>query len=421
MSQYLLPVKTGNEQFPVRYRNIFPGQWNPIYGILCEHNKVMYMLSEQEYNQYYPERDGMAVLYKMNLFTSDVSKVCNFTYSQLGSNACGSILVDDHMLYVSSGNNSTNAKILVFNLKKNSDASITDPLPLIGTYSYNMTNYEVRCNGKILWLNDHEIVVLTRSGFLFFDINRRIFSPKTYSSIIDYNDFAVGSVCCVATRNSTSSPHLFVYNYQSETYSTITLPTSNIACITYENGKFYIANNGKLYVYDEETMSLENTYNGAWGDPKTISVTNGIVFITVKSSNKLFIYDTTQTKQNSIYLPWTINGTNQIQPLAWEGFYFILQNTLGIINDVSISKYNFGPKYENMVIMLNKSNERIFSFDPKFVQFEDTFMTLRDGNLEYTLEPIETSSSIKSVSISKTDYKFLNQISIRAKERSDGE
>lgn len=418
MSQYLLPVKTGDEQFPVRYKSIFYGSWEPYNSLLTEHNKALYMYSQQYYNQYNPSQGpGNAQLYKMNLLTSSVTKVCNFTYTQLSSCTIGGILADDNYLYASAS--SGNLKIVIFKLKKAAGASETDPLPIDDTYTNTSLVY--RCAGKILWFNK-TIVMCIATGYLMYNTETHTASQKAYNgSNFSFNDFAVGQRYFVSTMQY--SGQLYIYDSTLNSWSTATLPTSNTPCIAYEDEKFYIANSGKLYVYSESGMELLNTYNGNWGEPKTVSVTRGKVYVTVKNSNRLYVYDTTIPKQTSFYLPWNIQGDMSqypLYPLAWEGFYFLLQFTLCIVDNTGESKYNFGPKYENILLMMNKDTQSQYTFDPRFITFEDTFMTMHDGDItDKPIMPVDLENHIKKISVSKSEYKFLNYIVFKTNEGSD--
>lgn len=428
MSLNLLPVKTGNEQFPVRYRDIFSGNWNPYHVFMCERNKALYMLTQQNYDSSYPTSNpGNAQLHKMNLFTSETYKICDFTVNQFRidtntTGVVGGMLVDDNYIYFSFAN-VTYPTISVFKLKTVEGVAAQYPLEPVGTYKWpSDSSTNINCYGKIKWVDDHTIAMATERGFCFFNTKTKTFTREYNENKMYCNDFAVGEMYVIATRTSTSTPNVYILNRDDKIYSTMTLPSSNVACITYDNGKFYVANNSKLYIYDEATLTVERTINGAWGDPSSISITNGVVYIAVKSSNKFFIYNINTSTQNSVYLQWVISSFSssyQNYPYAWEGFCFILQNNLCIMDNSGISKYNFGPKYENVLLMLNKSEEHNYQFDSRFIQFEDTFMTMRDGDLEYNLQTIDSENHIKSASISKSDYKFLNQIQCKTAERSD--
>ena len=141
----------------------------------------------------------------MNLLTSSVTKVCNFTYAQLSSCVIGGILADDNYLYAAAS--SGNLKIVIFKLKKASGASETDPLPIDDTYTNTSLAY--RCAGKILWFNK-TIVMCIATGYLMYNTETRTASQKAYNgSNFSFNDFAVifpvGGVLSILTETALDS------------------------------------------------------------------------------------------------------------------------------------------------------------------------------------------------------------------------
>ena len=420
MSANLLPVKTGNEQFPVSYRGIFTTSWSPRVSILCENSRELYLFSQIYHNPYdeatYP---GTSALYKINMFTGALTKICDFNWSYLNSDrydsiSVGGMLIDDNYIYLSKNNYPS---ITVLKKNKSSSASVSDPLEKISYTSY--TAYSLSGSyGKIEWFND-KIVMLTTYGFVFFNPTTRLFDMHYNSTNYGYYDFAVGNGYCVATRSSSSSPNVIIFDYENNTYTTGTLTQTTASVIAYEDGMFYIAGASKLYVcsISAGVLTTLKTFNTAWtGTPRTLNVVNGVAFVTIQNSSRLYVYDTNAPvgqASNSLILPWTIPSDMsgyQIRPTTFAGYYFLLQNTLGIMDYSGISKYNFGPKYEYLTLMTNKSKEHTFNFDPRFVEFEDTFMTVRDGDIAKPLLLNDNVNHIKTAVFNKSEYKYLNQI-----------
>ena len=116
-------------------------------------------------------------------------------------------------------------------------------------------------------------------------------------------------------------------------------------------------------------------------------------------------------------MPWTLGqmGSNNIcRACVSEGYWFLINETLMIADYTGYSKYNFGYKYESIIVMCNRSTMLQFTYDPRFVTFEETFVSIHNGDIDYSLTPIEEGSDIKSTRVSKSDYKFLNRVQFKS-------
>lgn len=413
MSEHLLPVATGNEGFPVTYRNIIVPTYNDEFWNthVVEHNGILFCLKQNSYDTRYPDRmqDGKAYLEVLNLFTGEMTHYAEFNYAtDLNSGAICGMLVDDNQIYFSLLSDSF-PNICIFKLKDSSSQSLQ--LEKVGSYKYSI-NACTAC-GKILWYDKNNICMFATNDVLMFDINRHTFSSYNHGNNNNIRDFAIGRKFIIATRNYNSSPSAYVINWEAKTCTTLTLPTTQMACVTYYDGKFYFVNANYLYIYDETTETVTTTKNIPWTVPVEVCSSDYAIYVLSQSSSRAYIYDYIHDEYKTFLLAWSVPGLAQnsnTRGCVSENFWFVYRNTLMICDYSGYSKYNFGYKYDSVVVLCNAANIQKFTYDSRFVSFAETFMFVHDGDLEYTFEPVEDLEHIKSVTISKSDYKFINSL-----------
>lgn len=399
MSLHLLPVKTGNEQFPVWYRNIHPGGMSIVGYFTVESNKMLYIGAST-----YKTSGGEFLFYKLNLLTNEFTTVGRIPYTTLDSRYVGGMLVDDEYLYLSS---ISRAQIIIFDL---------DTLQYIGLYRYSSSTPQ--SYGKIEWVNDTTICIAYTTGFIFFDTVSRTYTEKLQSSSHNSCDMAVGKRLIIANRNASASDSVLAYRIEEGSFFKFSLNSNDVAVSCYSDGKFYIANKAYLYIYDEETEEYE-TIIAPWSAPRTISQTRDTVFVTCPNSYRLYIYNMTRNEFRYILLPWQIpafHADYNIIPTAFEGYYFIEYRTLGIIDHSGNSKYNFGNKYDVITLLFNKEHQTEFQYDPRFITFKDTYMMMHKGDIRYPLQTIDETNGFKSANINKADYKSFVRATLRRTE-----
>lgn len=426
MSSHLLPVKTGNEQFPVIYRNTgpLPGSGSRIVsGLTAVHNGTLYCFKQGNFNHYATStQTGEAVLYTINLFTGEMKKYAQFAFNRLWYQYIGSILVDDNYIYLSSSCTTVSSWesyhsdrypiMIIFKLKDENDSSLT--LQRIGAYKYTLAVGSAY--GRARWYDSTHICVTTENALLLFDIKTHVYQTIAHNLNWSIRDFAVGKELIVATRNSTSSPTFWGYRISDGTFFTGTAPSNGIACIDYYDGKFFFANANYLYIYDENTETFTTTKNIPWTTPHCVCVSDFAVYVISNSSSRGYIYDYKSDFAQTFIFPWTINtlvGDSDIyRGCVSENYWFLNHNTLMICDYSGYSKYNLGYIYKSFVIHCNETTMETFTYDPRFVSFDETSMYVHDGNIDYDFESTE-QTNIKSAHISKSDYKFLNRIEFK--------
>lgn len=77
------------------------------------------------------------------------------------------------------------------------------------------------------------------------------------------------------------------------------------------------------------------------------------------------------------------------------------------------SKYNMGFKYNQFVVVYNLENEPDFTYNHEYVEFTESYVTIKDGKLTYEFDDYDTENHIKSISVSKSDYNIFKTFTLK--------
>ena len=205
-----------------------------------------------------------------------------------------------------------------------------------------------------------------------------------------------------------------MYNMKTDVFSSITnLPVQSASAVCYGDGKFYIAQVNRLIIYDEETETVEDTIVVPWTKPKTISYTNGVLFVVCADVINLYIYNIRDKIYKVVYLPWSIPNLSQTsvtRPCAFKGYFFLPYRTMCVINYTEDSKYNMGYVFDQYVFITNRDNSEKYEYDDRFIELNESYLTIKDGDLEYTTTEIDEVNHIKKISVNKSDYNKIKSI-----------
>ena len=394
MSTHLLPIGSSSGTMP-KYRRVHPSGKTITSALLCEHNREIYLGTMFDYSIFQ--------IQKINLITSELTFVMDIPKASIGNYYIGGMLVDDNYIYLTNSynENSSYKKIYRIDLSTQVISSYTSP-----------NNFQ--CYGKMVWYDNHTIAMSNKYGFMFFDTEKCSWTSKTQSS--DYGnrcEMSCGKKLIMSHYYTTSTTSPVIYNFETEVFSKITLPSSAISISDYCNGKFYIAQSNYLHIYDEETGVIEKSITVPWTNPKTINYSDGVVFVTQTASTGFFIYDIEKSVYKKFILPWTVKGwgsENVLRPTSFRGYYFLLYLTLGIFDYTEETKYNIGYKYDNYSVIFNKSEKDRFVYDNNVIEFNDSHMTLNDATITKPVETIDEINHIKKVSVSKSEYNKLKSV-----------
>lgn len=401
MSKNLLYVRSGTGLFPIYYKNFVPTGYSPISTIIAERNRLLYIFMM---NSSLSEQNRVYDVYQLNMFTGDVEKAYSLAKSRISSKSSeniGGVLLDDTYMYVCINTGTVRIKVFLLVTMEH-----------IKTYQYD-TSTPVHAGGKLAWYDDKTIVLVCEKGVLLFDIEERTYTliplPND-ETVAPWQDFAVGKRKILLSFGDTP-PKLAICDLESQeenkyTFETVRVDNTGDGAVTcYHKGKFYIASSDFLHIYDELTGEIVTSEKSApWKDPYALCYANGGLFgFSSRSLNRtLYIFNIREQSHWNIYLPWQING----KPLAVDGYVFLQQQTLGIFNYSGYAKYNFGQRYQTDTVQFNETYESDFEYDPRFITFSGTYMSMHDGYIDHELTPTE-NTGIKSTTVRKSEYKFM--------------
>lgn len=390
MSTHLLPVGSSTN-IPVKYRPI--NMVGTMYSSFSyEHDRILYICLFINGNTYRFQ--------KLNLLTNELSIIGDIPQTSFNSNSLSGMVVNDIGIFMNTYGSST------YLYKINLDNLVVT--------SYTIVSYS-GISGMGILDDKITIVMTTNNGFLFFNTRTNTYYSKspTTNSISRYS-MAVGKNIIMSSPNSNSLSYVEMYNMKTDVFSSITnLPVQSASAVCYGDGKFYIAQVNRLTIYNEETETVETNIVVPWTKPKTISYTNGVLFVVCSDVINLYIYNIRDKIYKVIYLPWTIPNISQTSvtiPCAFKGYFFLPYRTMCVINYTEDSKYNMGYVFDQYVFITNRDNSEKYEYDDRFIELNESCLTIKDGDIEYTTTEIDEVNHIKKISINKSDYNKIKSI-----------
>ena len=406
LSLHLLPVRAFNiDSYPIDYKNYLPTVTSStLYScITTVSHGILYIghcIQTSDFR-----------LYKINTITNTFAEIGTISWLNMGSRYAGAILVDDFYLYISATNRAT---IRIFRL---------EDLSLVTECQYSTSSFQAY--GKMQWWDEHTICIAFDKGFLFFDTTKREYTYRSQSTSYTSQDMCVGNEMIVANRSSTNSTSVFAYKPSTDTFSTFAIASSERAVSCYENGFFFFVDKSYVTIYNESDGTI-TTKTGLWSgyntNPRSVNIYNGCLFITFCDSPRVYIYDLTADKQTYMNARWSIptwNTEKEYIPCTVGGKFYLPYITLLVIDFSGTYKYNIGKKYEQFAVMYNETNEPSFEYDPRYISFTESYMTMIDGSLEYDMAEYDPENNIKSVMINKDDYGVIKKLYVSRKEEID--
>lgn len=364
----------------------------------CECNRIIYTLTERTIssNRYY-------YIQSVGISSSEVSYIGVIPHAAFNINASsypGSFLCDGENIYITFLN--------VMNIYKINMSTIS----LLNIESY-ANDIAFNAYSKMQWYNDHTIALFDTRGLVLFDTDTCEISHIRYkpSAVTNRVSYAFSDKYIMDVNGN-----LTCYNREAETLTTINFPISSyVSEIVYGDGKFYVVNQAYVFIFDEETGTWESTYYPIpFGSaPKCVAYTDGVLYILPNKSSKCWAFDTTIHKYSYMFLPWVFSDNNsnnyQYSVATFRRYLFFQYYSFACINFNGLYKYRAGYKIIQYQIMCNSKTEYIE---------KDRCIVLNSGYL--TLENVpelkpflgQSGSSLKSVSVSKDDYKNIYDIRI---------
>lgn len=394
MALNLIPVRGGSDQIESSFTNFLPTTSNLYSCVSTENHGSLYMG--------FHYANSIMKVYRLNLYTNRLTLIGDIPFTDLGSQNVGGILADDTFLYVSSMGSTT---IRIFDIKT---------LSLIRAYTYSSAVPEAY--GNIHWdTTKTNIVIAMSTGFLYFNTETRLFDQKTYSGSFTMRDFAVGETHIIGLAKAESSTNLLLYDIGTMTFSTWHTTSTAVGSICYADQKFYITQPNLLTIFDEQ-LEEYTTQVCPWGTTQSVRYTNETIFTTIVGSNRLYLYNIKSMVYKYMYLPWTVRDMNAnyvTSPTSVNGWYFLPYNTLAKIGTIGSEKYNAGYIVKTLTVLFDDEHKTTFTYNPAFIKFSDTYMTMTDGDLNYLLETFDATNHIKVINVDKSDYKKIRFFALK--------
>lgn len=309
-------------------------------------------------------------------------------------------IVGNKVVYSSSRNNNYNYHWKVYDMDTGTVTTVE-----ISNYDYNLSSF-----GKIVKLNSEEVVLPTSTGVVIYNaIKNTYVAHVKKTSRTAYRDFAIGNKYYAFTRDANT---MTLIDRTTLAVTTVNLPDSTATVITFYEDKFYLAKNGALYVFNEDTLTIDETYLTPWSDCRTINVEMGVAYVICKNNKRLWIYDFKTKRYDSIYMSWAIpEWSNMVfRPATMGGSLWVPYWKLLNISYVGLAKYNFGQKYGQYYIRYCSDVQDEFEFDNRFVTFYDTYATVHAGIISKDTESVE-EAPYKKITMSKKEYSQIRNVS----------
>lgn len=336
----------------------------------------------------------------------------------------GDIIVDDEYMYITYYNN--NAFCTLYRIPLDPSGEITSYAP-----GNNDSRYSFQAYGKMEWYNDHTIIFNSRYGFILFDTETLQWTEKSRNASSSRDDFAVGKKYAVSLLDNTSK-NMLACDIETNTWIDLENIFSgnyrNMVC--YGDGKFYVVQRNTLHIVDEMSLEVEERIVTPFSsdDPYSIDYTNRVLYILIRSSNILYIYDIKDNRWTQLYLPFTIgplntsSSTYNHRSCAFKGFHFIPDMRLYTSNFVEYTKYNLGYKYDTFSFVFNNITEPDYDYDIRFVSFSDDFMTINNGYVDFPMNLVDPENMIFKGTIASSEYnKIINVTLTQVEDDNEGD
>ena len=394
----LRTAPSGNGRFRKKYIHNDASSDTDTMFFSCEYNRIVYTLIQRTIasNVYY-------IIQSVGISSLETKYIGSLPRTMFDSgntnHTIGGFLCDGEYIYISFNSSSYIFKV-----------NISTMTLLTAERFPNDLSFAVW--SEMQWYDDHTIALLDANGLALFDTKTNEFTHIRYktSGTTSRIGFAFSDKCIADTNTNFA-----YYNRETDTFKTISFPVSNYrALVCYGDGKFYVVNQAYVFIFDEETEAWEENYIpipfGTY--PKYIAYADGLVYIFINQSNKCWVFDTESRKYSYMFLPWKFNKDNNDSlrfTVTTFRKYVLFQNyNFAIINFNGLYKYRVGYKIIQYRIMCNRDTE-YFEKDP-CIELTQGYLTLKNVP---EIKPFQTKeSTIKTVSISKKDYKTIYDIRI---------
>ena len=342
--------------------------------------------------------------------------------------AGGSLLVDDNYMYLVASNfNDTTYPVRLIRVPFDLGQSVT-------AYAGTQWSWDWCGNGfgKAEWISSNQIAVMTYKYFAIFNTTSLSWSFKSDTSDLDNrNEFVVGKYSAINFwySNDCNGPRVYDKSLNRCTNVTITALPKAIKCACYADGKFYVTQTGHIYVYTdnpEHNMIVEEDILTPYSSlrPKTISCSDGILYVTCANSPTLYMYNITAEQWYSTSLPFNVGAygiADNFRPACFKGYFFIGSMKLYVTNFNTITKYRIGQKSSVLMIQTNDNFENPYEYDDRFITIDESGINAHTGYITKDLTLIDDENRIfESEPFVKSDeYNILIEYVFTLREEED--
>ena len=351
-----------------------------------------------------------------------------------GTNVCGSLLADDNYLYLFRSKQDTNNwSHYCMRIPMDPSASITYHAP---TQDYNFT---VNAYGEAAWLSNNEIALISKNSLLVF--NTKSLNWTRYADADDgdfRNDFTVGKYTMLTFWCSTSCTGPRRWSVATRTRVTtgdtgLSNMPAGIKCSCYADGKFYIAQIGHIYVYEDSPdcapVFIEDILAPFTSlTPKTILYAKGILYVMMASSPTLYIYHIQNQQWASMFMPFTNSGLSNTgskyyRPTTFDTYFFVEHLKLLTVNFAKYAKYKIGEKSTTLLVRTNDNHRTEYTYDDRFITIDDIGMDFHKGYISKQLTMVDDVNRIyESESfVHDHEYKTVDKYDFMKEENNEEE
>lgn len=394
----LLSTKVGNNK-PQKYINFGNLGFSDIYSsMLRVHNREVYLFI---YGKNASTNSGYFRLFKFNPLTQITTKIWETGYSSSIGEPLDFIIDDNNKMYISAPSKSF---LRVYDLNTSQTT----------TWNFPSSQSET-CFGKMEWIDNNHFIMLTNAlNMLIFNVLTSEIETRSLSG-----GQASGADYCIGKKYifTTSTK----YDIEANVASRYVLPNGNEPrCVAYDNGRYYFSRTNELYYYDENTDTWSDLYSVGWSTPYCFAVTDNLCYAMNENSTRAYMYDLNNESVHSFIMPWkvpSLSTSHMTRGCMFRGNWMIARNTLCYISYDANIKHNAGPIENKTRVLYNTTTKDDFTYDERFIEFFDTYVTIKDGVIEYPIDTVDTDRNIYSISISKNDYNVFKNLIILTNEQ----
>lgn len=352
-----------------------------------------------------------------NMFTGLTQLICDLPLNKLGNITHGGFLVNDKYCYISCATQASSSSEIYRTIYRVDLSNPSEIKPLVMGSS---TNNNIFGYGKLLWKNDHTIVYASYNGLIEYDIDIDYPIFHQDSRYESRYDCAVNDKYFIKSYYSNGGYSRF-YSFTDDKWFYFSDMSPKMAsddkmCCEYAHdlNQFIIVQRGYLTFIDGDTFTITKSIAAIWGEPETITYSDGVVFVVCVNSNIIYMYNINTNQFTGSTFKWTLpiySSSFVIRPSSFRANMFMPFWEIYALTPVNNSKYNLGEKFNQYQLICDSSHIDDYEYDENFVTINNQFIQLHDSIISKPTEVVQSSSDgflLKSDFDKKEYGKFIN-------------